>query len=124
MRLAAASAGEHRKALVRGIARIYRHLAPRESNACRPGRSVRHSSEAHPGRAADTDGRIAVDLRFAVFTRIARDDVLKRLLVNYADRLDDPAVGDGPGSDPSSLPLEGAADDRTPAPPEAESVTF
>ena len=30
-----------------------------------------------------------MDLRFALFERIARDSVLSRLLVNYADRLDD-----------------------------------
>jgi hypothetical protein len=65
-----------------------------------------------------------VDLRFAVFTRIARDDVLKRLLVNYADRLDDLAVGDGTASDTCYLTLEWSADDRTTALPEAESVTF
>ena len=65
-----------------------------------------------------------MDLRFAVFTRIARDDVLKRLLVNYADRLDDLAVGDGTASDTCYLTLEWSADDRTTAPPEAESVTF
>jgi hypothetical protein len=65
-----------------------------------------------------------VDLRFAVFTRIARDDVLKRLLVNYADRLDDLAVRDGTASDTCYLTLEWSADDRTTAPPEAESVTF
>jgi hypothetical protein len=65
-----------------------------------------------------------VDLRFAVFTRIARDDVLKRLLVNYADRLDDLAVGDGTASDTCYLTLEWAGDDRTTMPPEAESVTF
>jgi hypothetical protein len=65
-----------------------------------------------------------VDLRFAVFTRIARDDVLKRLLVNYADRLDGLVVGDGTASDTCYLTLEWSADDRTTAPPEAESVTF
>ena len=65
-----------------------------------------------------------MDLRFAVFTRIARDDVLKRLLVNYADRLDDLVVGDGTASDTCYLTLEWSADDRTTAPPEAESVTF
>jgi hypothetical protein len=65
-----------------------------------------------------------VDLRFALFTRIARDDVLKRLLVNYADRLDDLAVGDGTASDTCYLTLEWSADDRTTALPEAESVTF
>ena len=65
-----------------------------------------------------------MDLRFALFTRIARDDVLKRLLVNYADRLDDLAVGDGTASDTCYLTLEWSADDRTTALPEAESVTF
>ena len=43
------------------------------------------------GRRNDLWG-IAMDLRFALFERIARDSVLRRLLVNYADRLDDPAV--------------------------------
>jgi hypothetical protein len=74
--------------------------------------------------ATATDGRMAMDLRYAVFTRIARDDVLKRLLVNYADRLDDSAVGNGTASDTCYLTLEWTADDRTNTPSEAESVTF
>ena len=41
------------------------------------------------GRRNDRWG-IAMDLRFALFERIARDSVLRRLLVNYADRLDGP----------------------------------
>jgi hypothetical protein len=65
-----------------------------------------------------------MDLRFAVFTRIARDDVLKRLLVNYADRLDDLAVGDSTASDTCYLTLEWAGDDWTNSLSEAESVTF
>jgi hypothetical protein len=65
-----------------------------------------------------------MDLHFAVFTLIARDDVLKRLLVNYADRLDDLAVGGGTASDTCYLTLEWAAGDRKTAPSEAESVTF
>ena len=65
-----------------------------------------------------------MDLRFAVFTRIARDDVLKRLLVNYANRLDDLAVGDGTAGDTCYLTLEWAADGWPNTPPEAESVTF
>jgi len=90
---------------------------------------VRRSSARDPalrddGGAAATEGRMEMDLRFAVFTRIARDDVLKRLLVNYADRLDDLAVGDGTEGDTCYLTLEWAADGRTTTPPETESVTF
>jgi hypothetical protein len=36
-----------------------------------------------------------MDLRFLAFELIARDDVLKRLLVNYADRLDGVCAGEG-----------------------------
>jgi hypothetical protein len=64
-----------------------------------------------------------MDLRFAVFERIARDDVLRRLLVNYADRLEDLVVGAGTASDTCYLTLEWTADDRTAAPSEAESMT-
>jgi hypothetical protein len=70
-----------------------------------------------------TEGKITMDLRFAVFERIARDDVLRRLLVNYADRLEDLAVGDGTASDTCYLTLEWTAHNRTGAPPEAESLT-
>jgi hypothetical protein len=64
-----------------------------------------------------------MDLRFAVFERIARDDVLRRLLVNYADRLDDlPVLGEA-ANDTCYLTLEWATDDRTCASAEVETVT-
>jgi hypothetical protein len=40
-----------------------------------------------------------MDLRFALFERIARDSMLRRLLVNYADRLDDRGVLPGRAGD-------------------------
>jgi hypothetical protein len=77
-----------------------------------------------PGSAGTgTTERIIMDLRFAVFERIARDDLLRRLLVNYADRLDDLAVLDGAANDTCYLTLEWATDDRTCASAEAETVT-
>src|SRR5688572_30052072 len=54
---------------------------------------------------------IRMDLRFAIFERIARDDTLRRLLVNYADRLDACAAG-GPADDTCYLTLEWADADR------------
>ena len=42
-----------------------------------------------------------MDLRFALFERIARDSVLSRLLVNYADRLDDSAFPLGQQTTPA-----------------------
>ena len=64
-----------------------------------------------------------MDLRLAVFDRIARDDVLRRLLVNYADRLDDLGFEGGPASDTCYLTLEWTAHDRTGASLDAESLT-
>jgi len=63
-----------------------------------------------------------MDLRLAVFDRIAGDDVLRRLLVNYADRLDDPA-GAGPASDTCYLTLQWSGDGRVDAPLDAQSLT-
>ena len=56
-----------------------------------------------------------MDLRLAVFERIVRDDLLRRLLVNYADRLDDPVGTGGPASDSCYLTLQWAAADRADA---------
>ena len=67
--------------------------------------------------------RIAMDLRFALFERIAQDSVLRRLLVNYADRLDDPAFPPGPTDDTCYLTMEWTTDDRTNTSPEGESLT-
>ncbi|MDF3051060.1 MAG: hypothetical protein K0R87_2698 [Pseudonocardia sp.] len=63
-----------------------------------------------------------MDLRLAVFERLAGDDVLRRLLVNYADRLDDRVGTNGPASDTCYLTVEWSAGDRADAPPDAESV--
>jgi hypothetical protein len=41
-----------------------------------------------------------MDLRFALFERIAQDSVLRRLLVNYADRLEDRALQPGLSATP------------------------
>ena len=53
-----------------------------------------------------------MDLRFAIFERIAQDDMLMRLLVNYADRLDACAAG-GPADDTCYLTLEWADNDQS-----------
>jgi hypothetical protein len=53
-----------------------------------------------------------MDLRFAIFKRIARDDMLRRLLVSYADRLDACAAG-GPADDTCYLTLEWADNDQS-----------
>ena len=54
-----------------------------------------------------------MDLRFALFERIARDSVLRRLLVNYADRLDDRGVLPGPAGDTCYLTMQWTTDNRT-----------
>ena len=64
-----------------------------------------------------------MDLRFALFERIARDSVLGRLLVNYADRLDGPTDLSGPAGDTCYLTIQWATDDRTSTCPEDESLT-
>jgi hypothetical protein len=53
-----------------------------------------------------------MDLRFTIFKHIARDDVLRRLLVNYADRLDACAAG-GPADDTCYLTLQWADDESS-----------
>jgi hypothetical protein len=53
-----------------------------------------------------------MDLRFAVFERIARDDMLRRLLVNYADRLDACAAG-GPADGTCYITLQWADNDQS-----------
>jgi hypothetical protein len=53
-----------------------------------------------------------MDLRFAIFTRIARDDMLRRLLINYADRLDACAPG-RPADDTCYLTLQWADNDQS-----------
>ena len=63
-----------------------------------------------------------MDLRFALFERIAQDSVLRRLLVNYADRLDDLAFLPGPAGDSCYLTMEWTTDDRTSTCPEEESL--
>jgi hypothetical protein len=64
-----------------------------------------------------------MDLRFALFERIARDSVLSRLLVNYADRLDDSAFPLGPTDDTCYLTMEWTTGDRTNTSSEGESLT-
>ena len=64
-----------------------------------------------------------MDLRFALFERIARDSVLSRLLVNYADRLDDRALLPGPAGDTCYLTMQWTTDDRTSTCSEGESLT-
>jgi hypothetical protein len=63
-----------------------------------------------------------MDLRFALFERIARDSVLSRLLVNYADRLDDRGVLPGPARDTCYLTMEWTTGDRTSTCSEGESL--
>lgn len=63
-----------------------------------------------------------MDLRLALFERIARDSVLRRLLVNYADRLDDRAFLPGPTGDTCYLTMQWTADDRTSTCPEGECL--
>ncbi len=63
-----------------------------------------------------------MDLRFALFERIAQDSMLRRLLVNYADRLDDLAILPGPAGDSCYLTMEWTTDDRTSTCPEGESL--
>ena len=53
-----------------------------------------------------------MDLRFAIFKRIARDAMLRRLLVSYADRLDACAAG-GPADDTCYLTLQWADNDQS-----------
>ena len=69
-------------------------------------------------------GRRRMDLRLAVFDRIAGDDVLRRLLVNYADRLDDRVGTGGPASDTCYLTLQWSAGDRANAGTDVESVVI
>jgi hypothetical protein len=64
-----------------------------------------------------------MDLRFALFERIARDSVLRRLLVNYADRLDGRAAPLGPAAATCYLTMQWATDDHMSTPPEGESLT-
>ena len=64
-----------------------------------------------------------MDLRFALFERIARDSLLSRLLVNYADRLDDSAFPLGPTADTCYLTMEWTTGDRTNTSSEGESLT-
>jgi hypothetical protein len=64
-----------------------------------------------------------MDLRFALFERIARDSLLSRLLVNYADRLDDSAILLGPTDDTCYLTMEWTTGDRTNMSSEGESLT-
>ncbi len=64
-----------------------------------------------------------MDLRFALFERIARDSVLSRLLVNYANRLDDSALTLGPTDDTCYLTMEWTTGDRTNTTSEGESLT-
>jgi hypothetical protein len=59
-----------------------------------------------------TEGGARLDLRLAVLERIVRDDLLRRLLVNYADRLDDRVGTGGPASDTCYLTLQWSAGDR------------
>ena len=118
---------------------VYRRLAalrcpgcPRRRNVqteqLRPRTAKTMVSRPH-ARLRDGRGRrndrwgIAMDLRFALFERIARDSVLRRLLVNYADRLDDPAVLPGPTDDTCYLTMQWTTDDRTSTCPEGESLT-
>jgi hypothetical protein len=63
-----------------------------------------------------------MDLRFALFERIARDSMLRRLLVNYADRLDDRAFLPGPAGDTCYLTMQWTTDDRTSGCPAGESL--
>jgi hypothetical protein len=63
-----------------------------------------------------------MDLRFALFERIARDSLLRRLLVNYADRLDDRALLPGPAGDTCYLTIQWTPDDGTSTCPHGESV--
>ncbi len=64
-----------------------------------------------------------MDLRFALFERIARDSVLSRLLVNYADRLDDSAFPLGPTAVTCYLTMEWTTGGRTNTSSEGESLT-
>jgi hypothetical protein len=68
-------------------------------------------------------GETSMDLRLAVFERIAGDDLLRRLLVNYADRLDDLVGTGGPASDTCYLTLQWSPVDSHDAPHDAESMT-
>ena len=63
-----------------------------------------------------------MDLRFALFERIAQDSVLRRLLVNYADRLDDRALQPGPVGDTCYLTMQWTTGDPTGTCPEGESL--
>jgi len=72
--------------------------------------------------APEDRGVIAVDLRFALFERIVRDSVLRRLLVNYADRLD-AALPLGPTDDTCYLTMEWTTGDPAGASSEGESLT-
>ena len=63
-----------------------------------------------------------MDLRFAAFEFIARDDVLRKLLVNYADRLDGlDCCGGAP--QPCYLALQWADRDGSAAPAGPQSLT-
>jgi len=64
-----------------------------------------------------------MDLRLAVFERIAGDAVLRRLLLNYADRLDDRNGTGVLASDTCYVTLEWSSGDRAGALLDAESVT-
>jgi hypothetical protein len=66
---------------------------------------------------------ISMDLRLAVFERIAADDVLRRLLVNYADRLDDLVGTGGPAINTCYLTLQWSPADSPEVPHDAESMT-
>ena len=72
--------------------------------------------------APEDRGVIAVDLRFALCERIVRDSVLRRLLVNYADRLD-AALPLGPTDDTCYLTMEWTTGDPTRTSSEGESLT-
>jgi hypothetical protein len=64
-----------------------------------------------------------MDLRFALFERIARDSVLRRLLVNYADRLDDRVFLPEPAGDTCYLTMQWTSDHRTTTCSEGDSLT-
>ena len=118
---------------------VYRRLAALRCPGCPPRRNFQteqlrprtaKTMVPHPhvrlrdGRGRRNDRwRIAMDLRFALFERIARDSVLSRLLVNYADRLDDSAFPLGPTADTCYLTMEWTTGDRTNTSSEGESLT-
>jgi hypothetical protein len=85
--------------------------------------AVRRRTWGNRAGTVETDGTIRMDLRFTAFELITRDAVLRKLLVNHADRLEHGPAPDGRGTDACFLALQWSADDRPGRPAGSQLLT-